>query len=216
MAMPRFEVPLEKTYPYLLKNELKDFEIISKNQRANTIKKQASSQSILDDIVFLNPKILIVHLGIVDCAPRLFTPIENLILSKLKWINKFIIAFFSKHRFFFTKYNPKVYVKKSDFYNYYSKLIKECKKNGIEKIFLLNICDTNVENKKKSFNFEKNIYQYNTIIKQIADENNIYMLDMNFQIKENMLLEDGIHINEIGHFKVFEILIKALNKENIT
>lgn len=211
LAMPRYEVPLEETYPYLLNKVWKNCEIIVRNRRANTTKSQVSSQNILDDIIFLKPQIVIIHLGIVDCAPRLFTKIEQLILSKLKWVNKFIISFFSKYRFFFTKINPKVYVNKKEFHKYSLKLIQECKKNGVENILVLNICDTTSENKKKSFNFENIICEYNNILNNVIKEENVLLIDINSIIKEDMLLTDGIHLNQIGHKKILEAIRENFN-----
>lgn len=210
LAMPRYEVPLEKTYPYLLSKELKDSEVIVRNKRANTSKNQVREQNILDDIVFLKPNIVIIHLGIVDCAPRLFNQKEQWILSKLKWINKYIIKFFSKNRYFFTKVNQKVYVSKKDFYKYTSKLIQELKKNDVEKILILNICDTNLENKKKSYGFQQNIQEYNEVLNSLSEEKNVYLLDINSMIQKNMLLEDGIHISTEGHNIAYLELIKRI------
>jgi len=213
LAMPRYEVSFEDTYPYLLNQELENCEVIVRNRRANTTKSQVNPQNILDDIVFLKSKTVIIHLGIVDCAPRLFNKFEQLILSKLKGINKFIIKFFSKYRFFFTKINPKVYVNKKEFYHSLLKLIQECKKNGVENIFVLNICNTNSENKKKSFNFENNIQEYNNILYNVVKEQNVILLDVNSKINEDMLLEDGIHLNLIGHRKIYEIIRENFNVE---
>lgn len=210
LAMPRFEIALEHTYPYLIGKEGKN-EVISRNKRANTSISQNNAQNILDDVVFLTPDIVVIHLGIVDCAPRLFTKKQNYLLSKIKILNKYIIKFFSDNRFFFTKYNPKVYVNKNEFSINITSLIKKCKKYNVSKIYLLNISDTSLKNKKKSFNFNENIINYNSILDDISKKENIPLIDLYSCITSEMLLEDGIHLNRLGHRKVFEELEKKIN-----
>ena len=79
LSMPRpSEQPIsllyEETYPYLLKKQLNnEYEIINRGRRSNTVIDQCNDQNIFDDILYFYPKFVVVHLGICDCAPRLFS-----------------------------------------------------------------------------------------------------------------------------------------------
>ena len=96
-------IEYEETYPYLLRKSLSGFEIIFRNSRANTTK-DVYAEVINNEIYVFKPDILILHIGIVDCFPRLFTLKEKRLLQFLS--NKMrtkIIQYFSKRRYKITK-----------------------------------------------------------------------------------------------------------------
>ncbi len=195
LGLPREELKFEETYPYLLQSKLfNDFQVISKHKRANDSKMQ--SFSLYDDVELYKPDIVIVHLGIVDCAPRLFYRKEKILFS---YINKIvpIIKIMSKHRFFLTKYLPKVYVNQSEYEKNILKIIHFLEERDI-KIILVGITSTNLKNSEKSFSYDENIKRYNSILEKIVeDKKKIDFIDM-YQYGEDILLEDGHHLNANG------------------
>lgn len=204
-------VEYEETYPYLLKKSLPEWEIISTCKRSNRIDKQASLQWLSDDIILYKPSVVVIHLGICDCAPRIFNRYESFILSNLPlYIREPITAFFSKHRYFFTKHFKKVYVKKMPFKSNMKKLINTiCEINAFP--ILVSIADTNKRNKEKSYNYDKNIQEYNQILLELSKEYNLPYINM-FEEGDRILLPDGIHLSTEGSKllanKIFQIATK--------
>ena len=195
MPRPDEGVEYESTYPFLLAQN--GHEVICKSKRANDTKIQSLKQNILDDVLFLNPDVVIIHLGIVDCAPRLFTRRETRLLNLVPIsVSKIIINLFSKHRYKITKMRKISYVNAVNYRVNLSKIIKEIQSEN-RKIILIKILDTNSSNLQRSFGFQENIEKYNMIIDDIAIAFDLDILDPN--LCNNGLLPDGIHINKKMH-----------------
>lgn len=213
LGMPRPDeqppVEYEETYPYLLKQLLPEWEVLSACKRANHATKQGCTQYLYDDIIFIKPTAVVIHLGVVDCAPRLFNNYEKIILNKMPSVirNK-IIAFFSKHRKFFTRRFKKVYVNKKDFEKNIDKLIKTALESKATPI-LIGIADTNHENKEKSYGFSQNIIDYNAILLALAERHKIAFINM-YDKGDKILLSDGIHLQPESHKLIANEIYKAI------
>jgi len=207
LGLPREELSFEETYPYLLQSKLlNSCQVISKHKRANDSKRQ--SFALYDDVELYHPDIVIVHLGIVDCAPRLFYRKEKILVS---YINKIvpIIKIMSKYRFFLTKHLPKVYVNEHEYKKNILKIIHFLEERNI-RIILVGIATTNLKNKEKSFAYDENIKRYNSILKKIVeDKKEIDFIDM-YQYGEDVLLDDGHHLNPKGSFLLAEELFRCI------
>lgn len=206
LSLPRNELRVEHTYPVVLENLLKsEYKIFNRSIRANDTSLQI--KSLYGDLVGFNPDIVIIHLGIVDCAPRLFKRLERKVYSKINKVFP-IIKLFSRHRYLLTKLFPKVYVDIQKFEKNYRFLLQEINRMNTN-VIVIGITDSSEENKAKSYNYEKNILTYNSSIKSIIKEfNNVFYIDMfNCQVEE-ILLPDGIHLNKVGS----KILANAIFK----
>ena len=60
------------TYPYQIAELIPKFVMTVRNRRANTSIQQERNQNIYDDIHAYFPSVFIIHIGIVDCSPRVF------------------------------------------------------------------------------------------------------------------------------------------------
>jgi len=206
------------TYAYKLNNFLeKEYFVINRARRTNTILKQTISYNISNDILCYKSKYTIIHLGIVDCAPRLFSEKERRILHyiKPKKIANYIIKVKSHNRYFFTKNFPKVYVNLETFKLKYNFLVDQIiNKTQFKKIFIINIAKTNKKNERRSYNFNSNICTYNNVIYDIYKKykNHIQLIDFYKMTEENpnLLLDDGIHITKEAHNILASILYKKI------
>lgn len=207
------ELKYNETYPYLLTHKLPDYEVISKHRRTNDTTKQLAKQCIADDIELIKPDIMVVHLGIVDCAPRVFSRFQNALIHILPTkISKPIVGIVSKYRYQITKHVRKVYVNKQSFERNIEEFVKISLENDI-KLILVSILRTNEKNKSKSFGFEENIEEYNSIIGSVAEQNNIPLIK--YPYPNNFLFGDGIHINQAGSlFLCIEICKIIKNTDN--
>jgi hypothetical protein len=194
----------EDTYSYKIFRQMNiDCVVINTAKRNNTVVNQAVSSNIDDDILSFNADYHIMQFGIVDCPPRLFTERENKLLNYCP-ARKIIIRFMSKHRYFFTKIFPKVYVKKDIFREKYIFLVQTIlTRTKTKKIFLINISATQDRNKQRSFRIDDNIKQYNLIIKEIANTNpdKIVLIDLYSMTSKDLSLvaADGIHLALPAH-----------------
>ena len=224
LSMSRSEngITYKTSYAYLLQELLKtDYHIVNKAKRANTIKSQVKRQYLYDDILTTDGRIFIVQLGIVDCSPRLFSNNQQRFLQFIShlFIIRLLIKFKSKYRFFFTKHFPKVYVSPQDFKMNYNYLLETifCKTNA-EKVFIINIADTNLKNKLRSYGFEKNIESYNKILSELNRKyfDRTQIIDLNKITKNNpdYLLEDGIHITANAHREIADKIYNSILKSN--
>lgn len=208
LSMVRVEegISIRDTYPFRL-NELlgNDFYVVNRSKRGNTSVVQSSTQNLYDDIETSESKVIIIQIGICDCSPRIISKFERVVLNYAlpKLFAKRYIKIKSKYRYLFTKYFPMTYVSLVRFETSYEKILASALKlHGIVKVVVINIADTNSNNKLRSFNFDKNIVKYNSIIsKLVVGKSNVYLLDLYNLTKDNpeLLLTDGIHINLKAH-----------------
>ena len=199
-------ISIRDTYPFQL-NELlgNDFFVVNRSKRGNTSVVQSSTQNLYDDIETSESKVIIIQIGICDCSPRIISKYERVVLKYVlpKTIAKIYIKVKSKNRYFFTKYLPMTYVSMALFEKCYEKILSSSLKlDGIVKVIVINIADTNLKNKNRSFNFAKNILKYNSIISKLVEsKNNICLYDLYTRTKDRpeLLLSDGIHIDLKAH-----------------
>ena len=138
LSMPRPDngVDYNDTYSSLLSK--KGFDVVDRSRRSNDTNLQSIRQHVVDDILYINPDIVIVLLGIMDCAPRIFTKIESRLLNLLpNSIKVLIIKFLSKHRYFITKHRRISYVDQSSFRSNLENIISSVKIDN-RKIILIN------------------------------------------------------------------------------
>lgn len=212
LVMPRIEdgITYEATYPFLLQQE--GYDVIDRSKRANDTFKQSEPLNLSDDIGNYNADIYVIHLGIVDCAPRIFTKMESKILGTLpSFLRNPIINFASKHRRQITKYRNITYVNINDFKKNIEKIIRYI---GDEKnIVLIKILNTNQDNIYRSYNIQFNISQFNHILDDVAAGNKCRIIDPNSLSCPEKLLNDGIHITPQMHRCIVNEIIATLNEK---
>jgi acyl-CoA thioesterase I len=201
------EVEYEDTYPYLLTNIVTNCEVISRHRRTNDTSKQLNNQNFFDDIEMLKPDFLVVHLGIVDCAPRIFSRFQNAIVSILpSVIRRRVLRVVSNFRYSMTKLNNKTYVKKNKFKENVEKIVDISNMMSVQLLFI-EILITSEENNAKSYNFNKNIIEYNNIIRVASRPEHVRLI--RYPSQNDYLLRDGIHINKKGN----EFLANKINEQ---
>ncbi len=200
LAMPRDDVPYASTYGSIISANMPYLEVINRSSRGNDAKKQSSAQAIFDDCEVFQPSVVIMQIGIVDCAPRLFGKKTGYAISFLpNFIRSTLIDFFSKRRFFFTKYFPKTYVSKEAFKQGIERLLETFAQQNTQ-VICVSIAATTNANNEKSFSFDENINEYNAILKKLCEKYNNQYLDFYSITKSaDYLLDDGIHIDIKGH-----------------
>jgi len=190
MQRPTEGVVYKQTYGYLVKNYFESYGnyfVIIMAKRANDTNIQSRSDRTLYDIKQFEPDIVIIHLGIVDCAPRIFTKIEREIVGVLpQLLNNKIINFFSKRRLFFTKYFPKKYVNVKSFEKNVQKILNVI--HNLQAIpIIVNIAKPPKSVSRRSYNFLHNIEIYNNILLKLSKTNNCRLINF-YKIVEKILI----------------------------
>ena len=105
-----------------------------------------------------------------------------------------------------------------DFKKNLENVINQAKKFG-SKIVIVNITPVDEELTANPVNMNKsrlnqNIQTYNEAIKELVDNNNLYLVDVNSAFMSfdhrSLFCEDGLHLNESGHKIIFDELLKVM------
>lgn len=212
LAMPRAgetNVPFESTYPYLLEESLRrnpqtsSAIVIDRGMRRRTIEYVLDEWSELVDL--RKPDVLVVHVGIVDCAPRVFLRRERQFIENLKprFLRDAILKYVHNHRSAIVKFRKKVYVPPDRFQALLDEIISRTRASSIRSLVLVNIIGPPTEMNSRSPGFAENVRTYNQILQSRANGTDVHLIDLDSLIEgaggAGKLTVDGIHINEEGH-----------------
>ena len=226
LSRPDF-IDSEERYFYKLINYYKikhPHAIVETIQRSRaSITSTEIAEIIHHDNVYYNwtGEICIIHLGIVDCAPR---PIDNSLREKIsKWPSLFknaAIRFLHKNRRKILLKGNAHYVTPINVFESNLKRIFNSSTEKYNKIFVINICPTNSEFEFKSPGLSNAIEKYNEAIRlqvnnirsekiKLIDVNRI-ILEQKENIDEYIMKQDGHHITPKTHQIIFDKIIEAL------
>ena len=202
-------VPFEATYPYLLDQSLRRCLrseaplVIERGMRRRTIEYVLDEWYELVDL--RRPEVVVVHVGIVDCAPRVFLRRERQFVENLRptFLREAILSNVHKHRRAIVNMRKKVYVPADRFNALVGQVMAKAKESKLRSLVMVNIITPPAEMDERSPGFIRNVGVYNEILKAHAEANGVHLIDIDRMIKEaggvEQLTVDGIHLNETGH-----------------
>lgn len=189
-------VTYEETYVYLLKQAFPNIEFIQfayGGATINELKNQA------DYIIGINPSIVILQTGIVDCAPRTLTKFELDFIHRIPFISSFMLKIIRKNASFIRNIRKITYTKESVFKN---NLIDIQRKFNTSKVYAISIIPACAEYEKKVPGVSKKILSYNSILNSVLSGSVIDTSD----IDEKGVMSDFFHLNKLGHQIIFNKL----------
>ena len=212
-------VRLENTYPHLLIMKLRR----RFSERAPVIHECGKRARTIEDVLECWPEevlirgvdLAIVHVGIADCAPRVFSKFQHRLVENihLAFVQKTILRFVSKHRRKLIQLRPNCrYVNHKTFHERVFTLATWAKRTGAAKVLFINIVCPPDEMELRSPGFHKSVKTYNDLLEKYVDNEQIFHLDLNAQVVKKGIADcttDGIHLSEEGH----EILSLALTEK---
>jgi hypothetical protein len=192
LAMPREGegILYKNTYPYILS---KKYEVV---RTCGYGKTTSDPVEIEKDCEYV-----IVHLGLVDCFPRLYANSTKRILCHFPGQLRKIITFvFSHYRFYFTRMFPKVTTESDDFNYNMRKLLHAINMSGAKPI-IVDIVNVSDEVAKRNFNANENIERYNDYLRRLCFAYDCERVRLHYMTKHHpkMLHTDGQHLSKIGH-----------------
>ena len=202
-------VAYETTYPHLLDEWLRQRfgsqapMLIERAMRRRTIEYVLDEWYELVDL--RKTDVVVIHVGIVDCAPRVFLRRERQFVENLRpgFLRKFVLDNVHRHRRAIVNLRKKVYVPPDRFNALVAQVIAKAKESKLRSLVIVNIITPPAPMDERSPGFIRNVGIYNEILKTHAEANGAHLIDMDRLINEAGGVEqftvDGIHINEAGH-----------------
>ena len=222
LALPRpkhnGDIPYQKTYGFLLEKSLQEkfpgSKVLNHGYRSNTIRILSEEVRLFDQILAWKPQIVLLHIGIVDCAPRIFSEIERKIVSRIRpySLRDWFIQYVGKHRRFIIRNRRlRVYVSLDEFATKYKQVVEKMFAQNII-VLAVNISPTIPDVAYRSPGLSENIEKYNEAIAN-ASYKKALLIDLykevHYRGAKECLLDDGIHLSSFGH----EVLADLVTKE---
>ena len=208
LALPREDVGgdelLEVTYPFLLDQSLRrKFGaaapiIFERGMRRRTIEYVVDEWNELVEL--RKPQIVIVHVGIVDCAPRVFLRREASFVANIRFarLRDRIFKFTHDHRRRIVQFRRKVYVPLTRFERLVQRVVEKAREAEIQSLVFINIIRPPDSVEERSPGFQGNVIAYNQVLQAQTKHQHVSLIDLNGMVNEALTV-DGIHLNERGH-----------------
>ncbi len=224
LALPRpslngsRELACEDTYPYRLRSKLESLQnekiagidFICNALRFRTMPEAAS---FWWEVELFRPTMVIVHIGIVDCAPRVFSRGQHWFVNGIRPIRlrNSILAFVERHRRSLISISPgKVYTSPANFESSASSIAQRSSEANV-KLCFVSIAPTDERLSFRSPGIQENIRKYNEILRKVANEWHASYVDLHSAVcttKEEFLLADGHHLGLGGHILLADLISK--------
>lgn len=206
LGMPRENVRFKDTWYFNLSNSFSrnEYYFINNFKRANT----TNSLVNWDSLENYNPNIVVLQLGIVDCAPRLYKS-NSLFIKIVNRAPLFIKKNFWKVSKKIKKrsiLNADVNLKK--FENNIINFLDRCEIIGVEKCIIIKIQRPSKIMIDKNPEIITAINMYNIIYDKMKKKYDfVKLINPLKDGNDNDYINDGYHVNNHGFAKVYESLI---------
>ncbi len=227
LAMPRDNPPdvirWEETWPRQLSDALArkqlPSEVINCGGRARTIDSLVAVDFV-EHFVFKRPDVAILQIGVVDCAPRIFSRREYRMINRSRFprfLRDRIVARRSERRAEIIRRNPlaKVYTPPERFSMYLREF--EEKRQGLinpSEIIVLPIVGNATVMDLKSPGYSDNVARYNEILRSFCSESDAHWITPEeLLLKKDapeMFCTDGHHLNVAGSRRCGELLAEII------
>jgi hypothetical protein len=191
-------VKWEDIYVSLLRKAYPDQEFIHVGIGAATIKDLHSQLNYYQNI---NPNIVILQTGIVDCAPRALGVLEQQIVFRLR-----LFRLFKPFTKILRRLRKISYTNPDEFVNTLTRIKERFPGVTVYSLGILPACS---EYENKVPGISKNIHYYNELLSANTEFINVSDISYDF------ITEDHHHLNEKGHQFIFQKLSSVLEKNNV-
>lgn len=213
-------IPAESTYPALLESELSratNGQVRADGLRARTM---PQLERELSDAMLAGTTHAAIHIGIVDCAPRVFSIRQHGLVKRLpKPVRKWVVGLAHRNRRRIIAARPmKVYTELASYRASAARIARRFRGAGIQTAFL-SIAPPNEHFAFNSPGLTENVTRYNAALRDMCREEQATYLDLHSKILNvgisETLLKDGHHINFHGHRLVCDSLCEWLGLDTI-
>ncbi|NWK55161.1 SGNH/GDSL hydrolase family protein [Verrucomicrobiaceae bacterium N1E253] len=168
---------------------------------------------LTDEIIWSRPERVIIQVGIVDCAPRVFSRWQRACLARLpKLIRVPILMFVNKYKLLLLSFRPwVVYTSKKAFKKNVDKILLKFQEHNIKVIFC-SIAPAGKGMLSRNPRIQSQINKYNAIINEVVKSRGgviVPLCDVFKDDCEACLLSDGHHFSAHGHHRLADTLINS-------
>ena len=168
---------------------------------------------------------MIVHVGIVDCAPRVFLRREGAFVANIRfgWLRNRILKFTHDHRRRIVQFRRKVYVPLPRFERLVETVVQKARETNVQSLVLVNIVRPPDSVEERSPGFQDNVTAYNRVLQEQTKHSFVTLIDLNRIVEDEggseTLTIDGVHLSERGHAllaeKLEQVLLPMLLNERV-
>lgn len=200
LGFPRREPEMlryEDTYIGLLKAKYPQYDFIHQGYGGATIRELLQHTSYFDQT--LDPALVIIQSGVVDCAPRALTRIEHHVVSNLPFLKRLLVPLVKGYSPFLRRVRKITYTSPEDFSAYVEQF-----EERFGNVVWLGIVPSTREWEERVVGIGRQIDLFNAIL---ARHKFISTDDLVAQD----IMSDHHHPNASGHKKIFERLEAAID-----
>ncbi len=213
LALPRGQtwgdIPYEETYPYLLDRMLRKGYpehqpvVHEHGARFRTILRVVEDWE--DAVELRRADAAIVHVGIVDCAPRVLSPSERRMVARIRpaILRSAVVSLAHRMRRVSIRLRgERPYLTESEFREGVRNVVRRARAHGLRALVFVNMLVPTDELEHRSPGFQRNATRYNRILAEECRESGI-LVDLNdIAIQHGgvaAITVDGMHPNRKGH-----------------
>jgi acyl-CoA thioesterase I len=226
LAMPRPELGVrwEDTWPYqlgrLLRQRGLDAEIINRGQRARTAD-SLTGQEPYENVVWVEPDVVVLQIGVVDCAPRIISRREKQVLNLPGFpvrVRDAMIERRKAHRLQITGRDPlsKVYTPPADFRRYFNDFgaLVDSMDSQPELLVVPVVVDLRPM-EQKSPGYTENVIRYNRILERFCEAPRRRLVQAppltdDGPSRARMFCSDHYHLSAAGNHELAQVLAEII------
>ncbi len=216
LALPRPGVSYEATWPYLLQREFANWDWVNLARRSSTTSRLVTDGDAgADCLEFYAPDGVILHLGICDCAPRLYRQgsiFQHLVYRLPGNLGRRISDLIERYR---GRLVDNALVSERQFWVNLENYLRRCRDAKV-KVVALEIMPVGEEMISKNPGIVDQIEKYNHIYRDIQTLSPhmtvVRVFDAASTIEQYTL--DGYHLNELGNYRTAQSLIGSIQEGN--
>lgn len=204
LGLPRTRpetVLLEETYIELLREKYKEHKIINISLGGATI--ETLREQLLNYYNAVEPDLIIVQSGIVDCAPRALKKWETALLSKHAVLRKFSDIVIKKNTRLLRKHRKLTYTSITRF----SQIVDEFRKKFDKKLYWIGILPAIPEYEAQLPGITANINRYNEVLSTALASNFIDTSNIG-----DGIMSDFHHLNRAGNFYIYQQITTIIDR----
>ena len=200
LGFPRHEPEMllyEHTYIGLLKAKYPQHDFIHQGYGGATIRELLQHTAYFDQT--LNPTLVIMQSGVVDCAPRALTRIEHHVVANIPILNRLLVPLVKRYSPLLRRIRKITYTSPENFAAYVDQFEKR-----FGNVVWLGIVPSTPEWEERVTGIGRQIDLFNAILARhkFIPTDNLITQDM---------MSDHHHPNALGHRKIFERLETAVD-----
>lgn len=225
---PHEGVGLQQTYAYKLQEKLGPrYYVVNLSAGENNSRKINSAGFQRTFIRSSNAEIVIIQIGIVDCAPRLMSLIERFIggiAARISWLSPIFTAYArlkSRYRYRLTRLFPRTLVGRGEYVSNMERFITELERlETLRRIYIIDIADVTDALASKSYGIRENIRLFNGALIELASRipSRVTVIGLNEATSVHphwITEEDGHHIRAAAHDWIADRIASDIERRGI-